>query len=192
MDNTTSTTHAALTVPSPGQIRVERVPTKGPESGEILVSPLYVGICGTDLDLLRGTRPLSTQILGHEGVAKIMAVGPGTSHFSVGQQVTFLPNNPNDPADVLGIRAYPNNPLARNTLNPNRQQFIHAGVLFHDHVRCPSVCQRLRNCFLLREQRPCVPFPFKGWRVLGGSGHGDHLLEGVALGGRERRPSLLT
>jgi threonine dehydrogenase-like Zn-dependent dehydrogenase len=81
---------------------VEHVPTQRPQVGEILVAPRYVGICGSDLDLLRGTRPLGTRILGHEGVADIVAAGPGTSPFVVGQQVTFLPNNPSDPADVLG------------------------------------------------------------------------------------------
>lgn len=99
----TMSTHAALVVSAPGQMLLERVPTQRPRDGEILVSPLYVGICGSDLDLLRGTRPLGTRILGHEGVAEIVAVGPGTSPFSVGQQVTFLPNNPNDPVDTLGV-----------------------------------------------------------------------------------------
>jgi threonine dehydrogenase-like Zn-dependent dehydrogenase len=96
-------THAALVISAPGQMRSESVPTKHPQAGEILVAPLRVGICGSDLDLLRGTRPLGTRILGHEGVARIVAVGPETPHFSVGQCVTFLPNNPNNPADILGV-----------------------------------------------------------------------------------------
>jgi 2-epi-valiolone-7-phosphate 1-reductase len=96
-------THAALVVSARGQILVERVPTPRPQAGEILVSPLRVGICGSDLDLLRGTRPLGDRILGHEGVAEIVAVGPGIAHFSVGQYVTFLPNNPDNPADTLGV-----------------------------------------------------------------------------------------
>jgi threonine dehydrogenase-like Zn-dependent dehydrogenase len=100
--HTESTTHAALVVSLPGQLAVEHVPTQRPQVGELLVAPRYVGICGSDLDLLRGTRPLGTRILGHEGVAEIAAVGPDTSRFAVGQLVTFLPNNPQDPADVLG------------------------------------------------------------------------------------------
>lgn len=99
----TVSTHAALVVPAPGQILIESVPTKRPRSGEILVSPLRVGICGSDLDMMRGTRPVGTRILGHEGVAEIVAVGPGTPTFSVGQYVTFLPNNPTNPEDVLGV-----------------------------------------------------------------------------------------
>ena len=96
-------THAALVVQAPGQIGVERVPTQLPGAGEVLVAPLYVGVCGSDLDLLRGTRPLGTHIMGHEGVAEVVAVGPDVSQLSIGQFVTFLPNNPNDPADILGV-----------------------------------------------------------------------------------------
>jgi len=99
----TGSTHAALVVSAPGRLLIERVSTKRPQAGEILVAPLRVGICGSDLDLLRGTRPLGTHILGHEGVAEVVAVGRSTSHFTVGQRVTFLPNNPNNPADTLGV-----------------------------------------------------------------------------------------
>ncbi len=99
----TTSTHAALVVPEPGQMRIEWVPTKRPQAGEILVSPLLAGICGSDLDMMRGARPLGTRILGHEGVAQVVAVGPETPHFSVGQYVTFLPNNPADPEDTLGV-----------------------------------------------------------------------------------------
>jgi 2-epi-valiolone-7-phosphate 1-reductase len=97
------TTHAALVVQAPGEIGIKRVPTQLSGAGEILVAPLYVGVCGSDLDLLRGDRPLGTRIMGHEGVAEVVAVGPDVSQFSVGQRVTFLPNNPNDPADILGV-----------------------------------------------------------------------------------------
>jgi threonine dehydrogenase-like Zn-dependent dehydrogenase len=99
----TTPTHAALVVQAPGQILVESVATKRPGAGEILVSSLRAGICGSDLDIMRGTRPVETRILGHEGVAQIVAVGPGVTHFSVAQYVTFLPNNPADPEDVLGV-----------------------------------------------------------------------------------------
>jgi 2-epi-valiolone-7-phosphate 1-reductase len=96
-------THAALVVQPPGQIGIERVLTQQAASGEILVATLYVGVCGSDLDLLRGTRPLGTRIMGHEGIAEVVALGPDVSQFSVGQRVAFLPNNPNDPADILGV-----------------------------------------------------------------------------------------
>lgn len=96
-------THAALVVSAPGQMRVEQVTTKYPRDGEILVFSLRAGICGSDLDMMRGARPLATRILGHEGVAQVVAVGPSTHHFAVGQYVTFLPNNPAVLDDVLGV-----------------------------------------------------------------------------------------
>src|SRR5258708_6603521 len=96
-------THTALVVPAPGQIRIESVPTKRLQAGERVVAPLRASICGSDLDLLRGTRPVGTHILGHEGVAEVAAVGSGNTPFSVGQRITFLPNNPNNLDDILGV-----------------------------------------------------------------------------------------
>lgn len=96
-------THAALVVPAPGQMLIEQVPTKQPRAGEILVAPLRTGICGSDLDIMRGIRPVSTRILGHEGVARVVAVGSSASPFAVGQYVTFWPNNPADADDTLGV-----------------------------------------------------------------------------------------
>jgi 2-epi-valiolone-7-phosphate 1-reductase len=97
-------THSALVLSTSDQILLESVPTKRPRAGEILVAPLRAGICGSALDMLRGTRPLGTRILGHEGVAEIVEVGPtaGPTPFAVGQRVTFCPNNPHDVDDTLG------------------------------------------------------------------------------------------
>lgn len=97
------TTHAALVVSASGQMLVEQAPTKRPRAGEILVASLRASICGSDLDMLRGTRPIGTRILGHEGVARVEAVGPGVTDVSVGQYVTFFPNNPADFNDTLGV-----------------------------------------------------------------------------------------
>src|SRR5690348_11778973 len=95
--------HPALVLSSPGLMRTEHVPTKHPQAGEILVAPLCASICGSDLDLLRGSRPIGTRILGHEGIAEIVEVGPGPTPFAVGQRVTFLPNNPTNVEDIFGV-----------------------------------------------------------------------------------------
>ncbi len=101
-------THPALVRSTSGQMRLESVQTKRPRTGEILVAPLRASICGSDLDVLRGNRPVSTRILGHEGVAEVVEVGPtaGTAEstpFAVGQRVAFLPNNPHDLEDIFGV-----------------------------------------------------------------------------------------
>lgn len=95
-------THVTLVVSAPGQIKVERALTKRTGSGEIMVSPLRVGVCGTDLEIIRRTRPDVATILGHEGVAEVVEIGPGVAEFSVGQLVIFNPVNPNDQNDILG------------------------------------------------------------------------------------------
>jgi threonine dehydrogenase-like Zn-dependent dehydrogenase len=95
--------HPALVVSPPGPMSIEYIPTKRPQTGEILVAPVCASICGSDLDLLRGTRPIGTRILGHEGIAEIVEVGPGPTPFAVGQRVTFLPNNPTNVEDILGV-----------------------------------------------------------------------------------------
>ncbi len=97
------TTHAAVVISAPGEMSIENVTTKYPQAGEILVATLHASICGSDLDMLRGARPIGTRILGHEGVAQVVAVGPDVTDFTVGQYVTFLPNNPNDLDDTLGV-----------------------------------------------------------------------------------------
>lgn len=96
-------THPALVVAPLGQLRIARVPTRRPQAAEMLVAPLRASICGSDLDILRGSRLAGTAILGHEGVAEVIAVGAGASHFSVGQRVTFLPNDPFCPDHILGV-----------------------------------------------------------------------------------------
>lgn len=56
------------------------------ESHEVLVKPKYVGICGTDLYLMK---KVSTPLyLGHEWIGEIIACGPQVTDFSVGNIVT--------------------------------------------------------------------------------------------------------
>ena len=97
-----NSTHAALVVSDSSQILVETVATEKPGTGEILVSPLTVGICGTDLQIARRLRPDLATILGHEGIAEVVEIGTGVTDFSVGQKVSFNPVNPNNQNDILG------------------------------------------------------------------------------------------
>jgi 2-epi-valiolone-7-phosphate 1-reductase len=98
----TNERHIGAVVSTSGRIEIKSVPTKRPGAGEILVSPLMVGICGTDLEIIRRTRPDTATILGHEGVAEIVEVGAGVADFSVGQKVVFNPVNPHDQNEILG------------------------------------------------------------------------------------------
>jgi (R,R)-butanediol dehydrogenase/meso-butanediol dehydrogenase/diacetyl reductase len=85
----------------PRDVRVESVPDPGPPGpGELVLEVLCAAICGTDVgEYMHGPRlvPLTTPhpasghvgpvILGHEMVGRIVAQGPRTEPFEVGQRV---------------------------------------------------------------------------------------------------------
>jgi L-iditol 2-dehydrogenase len=70
----------------PGRVELaERTaPTAGP--GELVVALAACGVCGTDLEKLRGNYQTSG-VLGHEPVGRVALVGDGVDGFSVGDRV---------------------------------------------------------------------------------------------------------
>ena len=83
--------HRALVIAEPGVIGLQHVPALVPGPGEVIARPAYVGVCGTDLELLDGVvdpayvnYPL---VPGHEWSGVIEAVGPGVTTLSPGQPV---------------------------------------------------------------------------------------------------------
>jgi len=63
-----------IVVEQPGQFALGERPEPLVGSGEVLVRPLAVGICGSDIDLVQGTRPPAYVrypiVPGHEWVAE--------------------------------------------------------------------------------------------------------------------------
>jgi 2-desacetyl-2-hydroxyethyl bacteriochlorophyllide A dehydrogenase len=81
----------ALVVREPGQIGLQEIPAPIPEAGEVLVRPLLLGVCGTDLDIIAGTvDPAYVRypvVLGHEWVG-MTSTSTGTVDFPpVGSRV---------------------------------------------------------------------------------------------------------
>ncbi len=66
------------------------VPTRPPQAGGLLIAPSFVGVCGTDLQILNGSRPDTAEVLGHEGVGTIVETAR-TGALTVGEQVVFNP-----------------------------------------------------------------------------------------------------
>ncbi|WP_159476995.1 zinc-binding alcohol dehydrogenase family protein [Dyadobacter sp. 3J3] len=68
--------------------------TEKPEltAGQTIIKIKRIGICGTDLHAFEGTQPFFSypRILGHELSGEIVETD-GTSEFSVGETVTFIP-----------------------------------------------------------------------------------------------------
>jgi threonine dehydrogenase-like Zn-dependent dehydrogenase len=70
-------------------------PAPEPDRGEVVVGLTGVGICGSDLAVWSGERPVDFPwIAGHEGIGTIVAVGPGISGDRVGERVVVEPNYP--------------------------------------------------------------------------------------------------
>ncbi|HEX5684348.1 MAG TPA: alcohol dehydrogenase catalytic domain-containing protein [Ideonella sp.] len=78
------------------------MPTPSLRTDGLLVAPLVVGICGTDLQILRNHRSDTAAILGHEGMATVLAAGIDGCGFQAGDTVIFNPVNPRNQAEILG------------------------------------------------------------------------------------------
>jgi L-iditol 2-dehydrogenase len=60
-------------------------PTPGP--GEMVVAMKACGLCGTDLEKIRGEYTASMPVIGHEAVGKVSALGDGVEGFRIGDPV---------------------------------------------------------------------------------------------------------
>src|SRR2546421_11744589 len=66
-----------------------------PAGGQVLCRTLEMGICGTDRDILASGQPWTAPqseflVLGHEGLARVEAVGPGVLNLRPGGLVVPL------------------------------------------------------------------------------------------------------
>ena len=92
--------HHALVRTSNG-LRVATVPTPSLSERDILVGLSFVGVCGTDLQILSGARPDSAEILGHEAAGVVVAAGPAAPLME-GRRVVFNPSAQLTKGRILG------------------------------------------------------------------------------------------
>lgn len=95
-------THKALVQDKSGNILVHDVPTLELQDNQLRVSIISLGICGTDLQILRKARGDTASILGHEGIGIITEVGKNITGFIPDQLVVFNPVNPHKQEEILG------------------------------------------------------------------------------------------
>jgi S-(hydroxymethyl)glutathione dehydrogenase / alcohol dehydrogenase len=83
-------TRAAL-FHAPGQsLEIAEIEVEEPRAGEVVVRMSTVGLCGSDLHVIRGEWPRPTpMVLGHEGAGVVQAVGPDVSQITAGQRVVL-------------------------------------------------------------------------------------------------------
>lgn len=81
---------------SPSKIEIHEIAEPAVRGDEVLIQPIRVGICGTDVSFYLGHRPAMTYpfVLGHELVGRIAALGARVEGFRIGQRVVVEPNYP--------------------------------------------------------------------------------------------------
>jgi 2-desacetyl-2-hydroxyethyl bacteriochlorophyllide A dehydrogenase len=69
----------ALVCAKPGSLTLERRPAPAPGSGDVLVSPRRVGICGTDYHIFEGKHPFLEypRVMGHELAVEVIDAPAG-------------------------------------------------------------------------------------------------------------------
>lgn len=92
--------HQALLRTSSG-LQLAAVPTPSPKAGGVLVAPSFVGVCGTDLQILNGARPDTASILGHEASGVVVRAGQGAA-LKEGQSIVFNPSAQLKKGRILG------------------------------------------------------------------------------------------
>ena len=83
-------TRAALFRAPGAPLEVREIELEDPRAGEVLVRVRAVGICGTDLHMIKGEwqRP-TPMVLGHEGSGVVEAVGEGVDALAPGDPVVL-------------------------------------------------------------------------------------------------------
>lgn len=122
----------AAVLMAPCQVEIQDVPTPSLAAGEVLIEPMRVGICGSDVSLFQGHRsapyPL---VLGHELVGRVAAVTADGSNLRVGQRVVVEPNYPC--GSCRFCRA------GRGSICPNKQSMgVTVPGCFADFVAAPA------------------------------------------------------
>ena len=70
-----------------GKVVVEEVTRPEAGYGELVVEMKACGLCGTDVEKIRGEYTASMPVLGHEAVGVVASVGKGTTGFKEGDRV---------------------------------------------------------------------------------------------------------
>jgi threonine dehydrogenase-like Zn-dependent dehydrogenase len=74
-----------------------------PEPGELLLGIETAGVCGTDIQIVKGMRSEVATVLGHEACCTVLAVGERwASQFADGDRVAINPTSATDPNFLLG------------------------------------------------------------------------------------------
>jgi len=77
----------AAVLRSAGGVAVEEMPAPRARRGEIVVEMRACGLCGSDLEKIRGTYTAAPPVIGHEAVGVVAEVGKGVRGVEAGERV---------------------------------------------------------------------------------------------------------
>lgn len=111
-----------LSVTGPGQFHVADVDVSPPKANELMIAPLRVGVCGTDMELIDGslvyarTGELTLPVTpGHEWVGRVIELGRNVTSFTVGDLVVGECSVGCKNCDYCSAGAYHQCPARRET-----------------------------------------------------------------------------
>jgi len=82
---------------------VVRRPLRYASEPSVHLTVWLAGLCGTDIQIIRGLRDESATVLGHEALCTVAAVDPGVAtELAVGDAVVINPTSVDDPSFLLG------------------------------------------------------------------------------------------
>src|SRR5438445_1500500 len=76
----------SLFIGAPGEVVLKQMGKPSPKKGEILIEMRSCGVCGTDLEKIRGGAA-TPPVLGHEVVGEVAEVGRGVRRIHTGERV---------------------------------------------------------------------------------------------------------
>ncbi len=76
----------AAVITGPGAIEIQDVPQPTPQPGEVLLKVGASALCGTDQRVLRGEKPVSVKIIGHEVAGTVVEIGAGVTGVELGRR----------------------------------------------------------------------------------------------------------
>jgi propanol-preferring alcohol dehydrogenase len=89
---TPATYHAAVVHDFDAPLSIEQVPQQELEAGQIRVKVEASGLCHTDIHAAHGDWPVKPSppfIPGHEGVGRVVELGPGVTEVAIGDRVAM-------------------------------------------------------------------------------------------------------
>jgi L-iditol 2-dehydrogenase len=82
----------AVVLRSPYRLEIEELPIPEPSDSEALIKVKAVSICATDLEIYRGTIPVSYPlVLGHEIAGEVVEIGRNVTKVRKGEKVVIKP-----------------------------------------------------------------------------------------------------